>query len=569
MGITIGVIIAFLIYGGILAFISIKANKTARSSDEDYLVAGRSASPITMVGTLCLSIWSALAFFGYGAGLYRDGIGYFAGAVGAYFVGLYAPTLMYRLWLLGKRYHYSTPGDFFYHRYQSKTLRIIISVVSIVCIMPYISVQMTGIANGITTVTGGNLSFWVVIAIVTVFILGVVIFGGNKSVVSADTVAGFVGITIVVVTTVVFISNISGDLQTATQTVLRNKPEVFRMTGAYAGFLGFFGLAMSAGMSIISWPHIFVKSYMAKTEATFKAMAVAFPLLELLAFGAFMLQGIWGGQSAFPGLDRAASDLVIPMIASTYAPAILAVALVIGVFAFGLSTADSQMIVAASILTHDVLPEDQKSKKSASQRMIPCILVMMVVILVIVKFRPEFLVTYAYGFCAPGFAQMLPAMVGGLYWKRGTKQGAIAGTLGGCAAVLITLFGFNPLPAMQPILWGLLVNLILYIVVSLATKEEEKATLEIYEPLRAFFKSRNTTGHIVLMVLAVLAFIQLIVLSPYLPSTILFGWCPLPVLNWILGAFELAVLGFFYSKNRLHEPDGSTKEFPGLVEKTK
>ena len=81
----------------------------------------------------------------------------------------------------------------------------------------------------------------------------------------------------------------------------------------------------------------------------------------------------------------------------------------------------------------------------------------MVIVLIVVKFRPAALVTYAYGFCGPGFAQLMPAMIGGLYWKHATKEGAIAGTLGGAIAVAVTLFIGNPVPALSPILWGLII----------------------------------------------------------------------------------------------------------------
>ncbi|MEI3519423.1 MAG: hypothetical protein V8R14_08880 [Clostridia bacterium] len=111
MFITIGVIIAIVLYGVFIFWISHKAGD-ATGSHHDFAVAGNVGS-IALLGTMCLSIWSALAFFGYGAGLYRDGIGYFAGAVGAFFVGIYAPTIMYRLWLLGKKYNYVSPGDLF------------------------------------------------------------------------------------------------------------------------------------------------------------------------------------------------------------------------------------------------------------------------------------------------------------------------------------------------------------------------------------------------------------------------------------------------------------------------
>lgn len=562
MFITIGVIVAMVLYGVFIFIISHKAGN-ATENEAEFAVAGRNVGSIALLGTMCLSIWSALAFFGYGAALYRDGIGYFAGAVGAFFVGIYAPTIMYRLWLLGKKYNYVSPGDYFMHRYNSKFLKMLISIILVVCVIPYISVQITGVANGIVTTTEGKIGFWVVVAILTVYIVFHVLKGGNKAVVGTDTFAGFVGVGIAILTTIVLIVAIPGDLVSAAKEIVKTNPEVLQMTGGYATFTGFFALAISAGMSIIAWPHIFVRSYMAKDEKVFHVMGTAFPILEIIAFGCFLLQGIYAGRVAYPSLDTAESDVVIPMMALNYAPAILVILLVIGVFAFGLSTADSQLVVASTIIDHDMIGDKGKQNKDGKTRNYVqlSIGILMIIVLIVVKFRPAALVTYAYGFCGPGFAQLMPAMIGGLYWKRATKEGAIAGTLAGAIAVVVTLFIYNPIPSFGPILWGLLINLILFIVVSLCTKQDDRAAKEINEPLTRFFSTRNTVGYKVCIVLIAAIFVQLIVVSPYLPGTILFGWCPLPLFNYIIGAIELAVVGFFFAKNRLYERDGSKKAF--------
>ena len=563
--IVIGVIAALVIYGIFVAVISVKASQTTSTSG-DYLVAGRNVGTITLLATVTLSIWSALAFYGYGASLYRDGIGYWIGAMGACFVGFFAPTIMYRLWLLGQQYGYTTPGDFFMHRYKSKALKLVISVICFVCIIPYISVQVSGVANGIVTTTEGKIGFWICVAILVLYMYVHVLGGGNKAVVGTDLFAAIVGIAIVILTTVVFIVNVcNGSLTEATQKIISDgNGQVFQVTGRYANWVSSLGLSISAGISIIAWPHIFIRSYMAKSEDVFKVMGAAFPILELISFGCFMIQGIWAGRAAYPALESAASDNVIPMLALNYAPAILAILLVIGVFAFGLSTADSQLVVASSIVTHDIIRKEGQEETNTKRNNAICLTVIMVAVLIVTYFRPPFLVTYAYGFCAPGFAQLMPAMIGGLYWKRGTKEGALAGTIVGMIAVLFTLFVTNPIPMLDPILWGLILNTIIYVVVSLATKQDDQAAKEIHEPLFKFFASRENTAHKVLLVLYAVVFVQCHIVGVYLPNTpanFLFGWMPPTVFNYALCAIELAILGYFFGKNRLYEPDGSMKDF--------
>lgn len=560
--ITIGVIIALVVYGIFVFVISAKASKSTGTST-DYLVAGRNVGTITLLATVTLSIWSALAFYGYGAGLYRAGIGYWIGAMGACFVGFFAPTIMYRLWLLGKQYGYTTPGDYFMHRYNSRALKLLISVICVICIVPYISVQVSGVANGIVTTTEGKIGFWVCVAVLVVYMYLHVLGGGNKAVVGTDLFAATVGILIIIATTFIFVKAVSGNLPTAVQKIVADgNGDVFKVTGRYTNWVSSLGLSLSAGISIIAWPHIFIRSYMAKNEDVFKVMSIAFPLIECLCFGMFLIQGIYAGRYAFPNLEGAASDNVIPMLALQYAPAIIAILLVIGVFAFGLSTADSQLVVASSIVTHDIIRKEGAKETNTKRNNAICLTVIMAAVLIVTYFRPQFLVTYAYGFCAPGFAQMMPALIGGLYWKRGTKAGALSGTICGVLAVILTLFVTNPLPVLDPILWGLIINTIVYVVVSLLTPQDERAAEEINIPLSKFFASRESALHKVLLALYFIVFIQSHIVGVYLPNDIfLFGWMPPTFFNYCLCAVELGVLGIFYGRNRLYEPDGSKKDF--------
>ena len=94
----------------------------------------------------------------------------------------------------------------------------------------------------------------------------------------------------------------------------------------------------------------------------------------------------------------------------------------------------------------------------------------------------------------PGFAQWAPALVGGLLWKRGTKQGAIAGTLAGVIylvlALVVVVDGERILVIGHPVIPSLLLNTILYIVVSKLTPRpsetiEHQFFDEVDEYLRA------------------------------------------------------------------------------------
>lgn len=101
-GISIGVIVALLLYGIVIGYMSKRGADKTQGKSSEFFVAGRSVGPVMLLGTLCLSIWSALSFYGWPAAAYRTGVGYFSGATGTFFMGIMAPCLMYPMWLLGK-----------------------------------------------------------------------------------------------------------------------------------------------------------------------------------------------------------------------------------------------------------------------------------------------------------------------------------------------------------------------------------------------------------------------------------------------------------------------------------
>src|SRR5208337_3706033 len=65
-------------------------------------------------------------------------------------------------------------------------------------------------------------------------------------------------------------------------------------------------------------------------------------------------------------------------------------------------------------------------------------------------------------------AQLAPSFFGGLFWRRATARGAMAGMLVGFAVWIYTLFGADLPPLLHGVLWSLSLNLLSYVVFSLA-----------------------------------------------------------------------------------------------------
>jgi SSS family solute:Na+ symporter len=70
---------------------------------------------------------------------------------------------------------------------------------------------------------------------------------------------------------------------------------------------------------------------------------------------------------------------------------------------------------------------------------------------------------------------LLPAVVGGFFWKRSTAKGSLSSIIIGFAVTLLSL-PFVPKVAFVP---GFLASLVVFIVVSLLSSHEPSETLEL------------------------------------------------------------------------------------------
>jgi SSS family solute:Na+ symporter len=84
--------------------------------------------------------------------------------------------------------------------------------------------------------------------------------------------------------------------------------------------------------------------------------------------------------------------------------------------------------------------------------------------------------TVAYNLLVAG---LLVPVLGGLLWKRGTAQGALASVIVGGFAVVGLMAGYGVL-ANEPVYYGLLSSLAAYVVVSLATRPTDAAVLAVW-----------------------------------------------------------------------------------------
>lgn len=181
--------------------------------------------------------------------------------------------------------------------------------------------------------------------------------------------------------------------------------------------------------------------------------------------------------SMLPGGDP---ENLYPVLASQHLHPVMFGIVIASIFAAIMSTADSQLLVAASSLVRDIYEKLLCRGKTIDQRRLVFLSRLVVVILVIFSLilglMAEKLVFWLVLFAWAGLgAAFGPASILALFWKGSSRAGMIAGMISGAATVFI----WTRIPALTSLMYelipGFIVALLVTVIVSKLTKKPGEA----------------------------------------------------------------------------------------------
>ena len=158
-----------------------------------------------------------------------------------------------------------------------------------------------------------------------------------------------------------------------------------------------------------------------------------------------------------------------------------------GILAATMSTADSQLLAAASSVSQDLLHDFMgiKLNRKTSMHVARGTVAGIALIALILAWNPNSSVFRVVSFAWAGFgATFGPQMLIALFWKRSTRQGAIAGMTAGGIMIFVWKFLIAPLGgafAIYELLLAFLIALAANVIVSNMTPEPEKSVQMTFE----------------------------------------------------------------------------------------
>lgn len=160
-----------------------------------------------------------------------------------------------------------------------------------------------------------------------------------------------------------------------------------------------------------------------------------------------------------------------------------------GILASTMSTADSQLLTAASGISQNLLQDFLKIKMDTktSMRAARLTVIGIALVAVVLAWNPDSSVFTIVSFAWAGFgASFGPVMLFALFWKRSNLPGAIAGMVAGSVMVFVWKYGIKPMGG----IWGIyellpafLVACAAIIIVSLATAAPSKEICDKFDSI--------------------------------------------------------------------------------------
>ncbi|MBT4174569.1 sodium:solute symporter family protein [archaeon] len=465
---TIGIYFCIMIIVGLFA---LKKRKIGNVTD--FFNGGRSLGSLVVIMTFLATLFSAYTFVGLPGYFYTHGIGSFAFMA---FIDMLIviPTYLFgrKVWEMSKKYDAISPVEILTKRYNSKTVTLLGVLVSVIFTIPILALQIVGVGKLITGVTNGSVSFIFVAAVMLIFILIYSRLGGMRSVAWTDTLQGIIMLILIYVIAFSFLNiSFEGSLSNMfSRLIADGQGSLLTLPGpsnffTYQILISFFFIFIFIPLY---YPLISQRLIIFKNKKELKKLVLFFPILAFLIFIPTVIIGL-GAANVFPGLESGdyAFSEVLNLLENPYISALA----VVGIIAAAMSSVDSMLLVVGAILSRDLYKRFFRPNASSKKELwwSTTFIVITAIIAFIVALNPPNLIVELGILSSAGFVQLVPAYIGGLFWKKVTKFGAICSIIVGLSSLLVFNYFINPFFGFHPGFLGLVFGSLTIIIISKLT----------------------------------------------------------------------------------------------------
>ena len=515
MGDTLQILIAMIIYMAVVIILGVTFAKKANASSDAYFLGGRSLGPWVTAMSAEASDMSGWLLMGL------PGVAYWCGIADAAWtaIGLAAGTYINWLIVSKRLRRYSekagnaiTLPEYFSNRFHEKRkvimtiaavfILIFFTVYAASCLvtcgklfstlfdMPYVPMMIVGaVFVLIYTIIGGFLAesasdfmqaIVMIVALGVIVCVGTVSAGGLGAVIeNAQSIPGFLD----------FFGIATPETVDGVQQVAGGQP-VFGEAAKYS-FLTI-ASALAWGLGYFGVPQVLLRFMAIRHEDELKRSRRIATVWVLISLFIAVFIGLVG-RTLYPTALTTSSEAenVFILLATNLLPPLIAGFVMAGILAATISSSDSYLLIAASAFAKNIY--QGLFRRKASDREVLNVsrltLLLIAVVAIIIALDENSVIFTIVSFAWAGFgATFGPLMLFSLFWKRTTREGAVAGMIGGAGMVFVWNLLIRPLGGMWDIyelLPAFVFSCICIVAVSLLTPEPSEEIKREFEEVQS------------------------------------------------------------------------------------
>ncbi|HRW82280.1 MAG TPA: DUF835 domain-containing protein [Methanothrix sp.] len=388
-----------------------------------------------------VSAWTFYGAVGRGA---TDGLGFLPIYLGPSLVMLLGWTVVRKMIKISKEHRLATISDFISFRYgKSYVIGALVAVAILVVITPYVALQLIAISGSLTIISGSYHEVLGMRRLMVTVLLGVfaIIFGTrhldplerHEGLIAAVAFESVVKLVAFVVAGLYITYGLFGGYGEIVGAIA-STPEYSHLLKV--DYVSWLSLTIMSSFAILFLPRQFhVMVVENSDEEHLKKAMWLFPLYMLL-INLFVPAVAWGGLLlGAPGR----ADMFMVSIPISQGQDLLALLVFIG----GTSAATAMVLVSAVTVGTMMLNDLEMPyivRKIGKGRDLPSLILTLKRLNILLVLALGYLYSLLVGFPALvdigtlsflAACQLAPAALGGLYWKKGCRQGAVAGLVAG------------------------------------------------------------------------------------------------------------------------------------------
>lgn len=437
MDINTPTLISIIIYLIVMLVIGFMAARMTKNLT-DYVLGGRSLSAGVAALSAGSSDMSGWLMLGLPGAVYVSGLGSIwlpiGLAIGAYLNWQFIAK-PFRVYTEVANDSITVP-DFFENRFrdQSKILRIVSAIVILVFFTFYTSSSLVG--GAILLENSFGMDYIAALWIGAAVILSYTFFGGFLAASWTDFIQGILMFLALIIIPIAAIYELGGWNETVQQIGSIDTSFLNVYSGATA--IGVISL-LAWGLGYFGQPHIIVRFMGIKsTKEIPKARLIGMGWMILSLFGAMFIG--FAGIAYFSDSPLKNSETVFIAFSQVLFNPWVAGFLLAAILSAIMSTVDSQLLVSSSALAQDFYKSIFRRNASRKEEMIVGRIAVLgiAIIAIILGYNPESKVLELVSYAWAGFgAAFGPVIILSLFWRRMTRNGALAGIIIGAVTVII------------------------------------------------------------------------------------------------------------------------------------